>query len=259
MNTELWIEKLRKLGLNGYEARVYLALLGEDRAPVSRIVAKSRVPQSKVYATLASLAERGFAEQVLGEIKLYRGVQPLRAFENHRRNVESGLDCSFGDMEKLADSVLIENRTDPTALLLHQRGELPAVPSEIRSELLIASRRPKPDTLDLERHRRLRESGVFVRVLLDASCISDPARSPQIVQYIREFSGVRFMDALPVAYSIVDGQLTSIELVSLDGGTRGLLVPDAGLAAGLRQYFDSCWHAGKTLEEVMPEEAALRG
>ena len=101
MNRDEWVQKLKKMGLSGYEAQVYLALLGETRAPASRVVRKSGVPQSKVYGALNSLVERGFAEQVLGDVKLYRGIPPLQAFDNYRRSVEESLTESQADMKEL--------------------------------------------------------------------------------------------------------------------------------------------------------------
>ena len=100
MNRDEWIQKLKKMGLSGYEAQVYLALLGETRAPASRVVRKSGVPQSKVYGALSSLVERGFAEQVLGDVKLYRGIPPEQAFENYRRSVEDALAESKTDIDR---------------------------------------------------------------------------------------------------------------------------------------------------------------
>ncbi|MEE9312331.1 MAG: helix-turn-helix domain-containing protein, partial [Planctomycetota bacterium] len=127
MNQDEWIQKLKKVGLSGYEARVYLALLGETRAPASRVVRNSGVPQSKVYGALASLVESGFAEQVLGEVKMFLGIPPLQAFENYKRSIQNSLDISLTDMKQLADKAPEEPTEDPGMLgiRLVRSGQIP--------------------------------------------------------------------------------------------------------------------------------------
>lgn len=59
------IEQLRKIGMSGYEAKAYLALLAAGRPLNGYEVAKSSgVPRSTVYQTLAKLVERSAAFEV---------------------------------------------------------------------------------------------------------------------------------------------------------------------------------------------------
>ncbi|MGY1698185.1 TrmB family transcriptional regulator [Geodermatophilus sp. SYSU D00766] len=61
------IERLQHLGMSGYEAKAYLALLGAG-GPVNgyEVAKRSGVPRSTVYETLAKLVSRGAAFEVRG-------------------------------------------------------------------------------------------------------------------------------------------------------------------------------------------------
>src|SRR3990172_5267462 len=56
------IRKLRDFGLTEYQARVYLALLDLGNATASQIPAISRVPRTRIYATMQQLHEKGLVE-----------------------------------------------------------------------------------------------------------------------------------------------------------------------------------------------------
>lgn len=56
------IRKLRDFGLTEYQARVYLALLDLGTATASQVPAISRVPRTRIYATMQQLHEKGLVE-----------------------------------------------------------------------------------------------------------------------------------------------------------------------------------------------------
>ncbi len=64
------------LGLSGYEARVYLAVLRLGRAQPREIALEAGVPQQRVYDVLRSLERRGL---VAGEGGYYRALPPEEA------------------------------------------------------------------------------------------------------------------------------------------------------------------------------------
>jgi sugar-specific transcriptional regulator TrmB len=257
VNRDEWIQKLKKMGLSGYEAQVYLALLGETRAPASRVVRKSGVPQSKVYGALSSLVERGFAEQVLGDVKLYRGIPPAQAFENYRRSVEEALAESRQDMEKLSSKAPESPTDDPGSLgiRLVRSGQIVGVVSDafetVEHELIISVHAPMvmgPDTeKDLEMIRR----GVKLRYLIDIQVLDDPVFGPQLVSNAEQTDGaVRFIENVPLRFLVIDGRTAMIELAEEDGSTMGLVVPNRGLAENMRMLFDGLWARAKTLDQL---------
>src|SRR4051812_30293057 len=55
------IGQLGRLGLNAYEAKAYVALLGKDSFTAPQVADRSGVPRQRIYDILASLVERGLA------------------------------------------------------------------------------------------------------------------------------------------------------------------------------------------------------
>lgn len=58
--TEKLIATLRKLGLNKYEAKAYLALVSSGISSAGKLAEKSEIPRAKVYEVLKSLEKMGF-------------------------------------------------------------------------------------------------------------------------------------------------------------------------------------------------------
>lgn len=56
--------KLQQVGLNAYEARSYLVLLGHPRFKALELAARAHVPRQKIYEVLDSLVEKGFSQVV---------------------------------------------------------------------------------------------------------------------------------------------------------------------------------------------------
>ena len=63
-------------GLNIYETKVWLALLGKGIASAGEIAEISRVPRSRTYDVLESLEKQGFAVMKLGKPVKYIAVKP---------------------------------------------------------------------------------------------------------------------------------------------------------------------------------------
>lgn len=259
MNREDWIQKLKKMGLSGYEAQVYLALLGETRAPASRVVRKSGVPQSKVYGALSSLIERGFAEQVLGDVKLYRGIPPQQAFENYRRQVEQSLAESQESMSALEQTAPDAPSDDPGSLgirLVRSQqvaNVFDAALEGAQKEFLVAVKSPLVIAPDTEADLRLIKRGVKLRYLVETALIQDPVYGAALLRNAEETGVVRFVERLPLRFIVIDRATAMIELKENDGSTMGLVVPNEGLAENMRLLFNSLWASARSLQEL-PEQ-----
>src|SRR6201992_3660227 len=68
--------KLQQVGLNAYEARSYLVLMGHPRFKALELAARAHVPRQKIYEVLDSLVEKGFAQVVQEKTKLFSAVDP---------------------------------------------------------------------------------------------------------------------------------------------------------------------------------------
>src|SRR5271157_2016359 len=82
--------RLQQLGLNAYESRSYLVLLGHPRFKALELAARSHVPRQKIYEVLDSLVEKGFAQVVQEKTKLFSAVEPglaIPAFLSRQRRI----------------------------------------------------------------------------------------------------------------------------------------------------------------------------
>src|SRR3954466_5175356 len=76
-----WRRELTDLGLTGYEARVYLALVNRSRYTAAQLARESGVPRQRVYDVLSGLTERGLLRVLPGRITRYTAVDPASAIE----------------------------------------------------------------------------------------------------------------------------------------------------------------------------------
>src|ERR1700704_7209536 len=72
-------QRLQAMGLNAYEARSYLVLVGHPRFKALELAARAHVPRQKIYEVLDSLMEKGFAQVVQEKTKLFSAVEPTLA------------------------------------------------------------------------------------------------------------------------------------------------------------------------------------
>ncbi|NTW97204.1 MAG: TrmB family transcriptional regulator [Oscillochloris sp.] len=93
------LEQLETLGMTEYEAKVYLALLGENPATGYQVSKNAGVPRSMVYEALGRLEGRGAVLKSLEEkATLYRPVHPemlLDRYERHARELAGNLRAAL--------------------------------------------------------------------------------------------------------------------------------------------------------------------
>jgi len=71
------IEKLKQIGLNDKESKVYLALLELEDALVSEISDKTKINRSLLYSILAELVDKGLVTYILkNNTRYYRAAEP---------------------------------------------------------------------------------------------------------------------------------------------------------------------------------------
>jgi sugar-specific transcriptional regulator TrmB len=75
-------------GLNVYETKVWLALLGKGVASAGEIAEISRVPRSRTYDVLETLEKKGFTIVKIGKPVKYIGVKPQIILERLKNDVK---------------------------------------------------------------------------------------------------------------------------------------------------------------------------
>jgi len=117
------IESLKELGLNSYEAKVYLALLKKYPATGYEVAKLADIPQSRAYDTLKALENEKIVTSTGDKPQTFVPVKPKELTKRFRRKIEANLDF----LEKKLPDV----KTDYNEPILPILGQ-----SEIRSKLI---------------------------------------------------------------------------------------------------------------------------
>lgn len=76
------IAGLKKIGLNEYEARAYISLVGLREATAREILDAGEIPQGRIYDILKDLANKGFVEIQDGSPTYYRAIDPADVMQS---------------------------------------------------------------------------------------------------------------------------------------------------------------------------------
>jgi len=88
------VEKLRRVGLTEYEAKVYLALLNTHLCTATQASEKAGVPRTKIYAVLEALRNKGWVHVYSGVPLLFKAIAPLAVFERIKEDYTAFLDSA---------------------------------------------------------------------------------------------------------------------------------------------------------------------
>ncbi|MCI1274296.1 MAG: hypothetical protein LKG27_07695 [Clostridiaceae bacterium] len=111
------IEKLKQLGLNSYEAKVYLALLKKYPITGYEVSQLSNVPQARAYDTLKTLEAMQIVTSNNEKPVKYTPIKPKELTKRYRRKIDSALDFLDKKLPNVKD-----NHNEP---ILHVSGYLP--------------------------------------------------------------------------------------------------------------------------------------
>src|SRR6266702_5438495 len=103
--------RLQQLGLNAYESRSYLVLLGHPKFKALELAARSHVPRQKIYEVLDSLVEKGFAQVVQEKTKLFSAVEPSLAIPSFLARRAQALQQDLTDQSHMADGLMSDLTT----------------------------------------------------------------------------------------------------------------------------------------------------
>src|ERR1700761_6686716 len=104
-------QRLQAMGLNAYEARSYLVLVGHPRFKALELAARAHVPRQKIYEVLDSLVEKGFAQVIQEKTKLFSAVDPSLAIPGYLARRSKMLQNELTEQSRLASSLLEDLRT----------------------------------------------------------------------------------------------------------------------------------------------------
>lgn len=253
-----WRRELTELGLTGYEARVYLALVNRSRYTAAQVARESGVPRQRIYDVLSGLTERGLVRALPGQVSRYTAVDPASAIERllaaHR--------AQFSQLEQ-ATARLVEalvpawshgrDETDPLDYVEVLRDRemlserLDEIQAEAKKEILAMAKLPYltgDSTSGLATIRRLTRAGGTVRCIYEGDALVHSEMLADIRRYAAAGEHARIASSVPMRMWIVDGTRVVMSLrdpVADSSSTTNVLIEHPALAQCLTYAFEAIW------------------
>jgi sugar-specific transcriptional regulator TrmB len=261
---QFW-RRLQRLGLNAYESRSYLILLGHPKFKALELAARAHVPRQKIYEVLDSLVEKGFAQVVQEKTKLFSAVEPSLAIPGYLARKRHALEQELTDNARAGAGVIDDLKrlysegqggrgtldflrivTEPAQTAAEYRRML----SEVTREYLEFSRPPYAvDPLDEKLVKQARTSGVNCRLLLEAESLDEEHRA-RLADYKAAGVEVRMTGSLPMKLAVFDcrdGMIALLDPVITRPVWTAVVFQHEGLGAAMKGLFEDHWRRGEAL------------
>src|SRR5689334_11042836 len=220
--------RLQQLGLNAYESRSYLVLLGHPKFKALELAARAHVPRQKIYEVLDSLVEKGFAQVVQEKTKLFSAVEPSLAIPSFLERRSVSLKQELMDQSQMAGGLVddlmsaysegqggrgtldyLRIVSEPAQTAAQYRKML----ADVERDYFEFSRPPYAvDPLDEQLVKQARMRGVNCRLLLEAGSL-DEAHRQRLQEYSNAGVEVRQAESLPMKLATFDGRKGMIALL----------------------------------------------
>ncbi len=263
MDFQLNWRKLQQMGLNAYEARSYLVLVGHPRFKALELAARSHVPRQKIYEVLDSLVEKGFAQVIQEKTKLFSAVDPSLAIPGYLARRNKALQNEITEQARLATGLIQDLRdafeegqggrgtldflnlvNDPTQTALHYRRML----ANAQHSYAEFSRPPfAVDPLDEHLVREANARGVACRLLIEAGPI-DLEHRERLNDYKNAGIEIRFSEKLPLKLALFDqkcGLVALLDPVLTRPSWTAVVFEHEGFAEGMSGLFENYWCRGR--------------
>lgn len=103
------VEKLKEIGLNEYQSKVYIALLKKFPATGYEISKLANIPQSRAYDTLKTLETLHIAIPSNTKPVTYTPIKPRELTKRYKRKIDSTINF----LEKKLPDIKEDNYTEP--------------------------------------------------------------------------------------------------------------------------------------------------
>src|SRR5260370_14479299 len=213
--------RLQQLGLNAYESRSYLVLLGHPKFKALELAARSHVRRQKIYEVLDSLVEKGFGKVVQEKTKLFSAVEPSLAVPGFLARKRQAMEQDLTDQSRAASAVIddlsaaysggqggrgtldfLRIVTEPAQTGAEYRRML----SEVKSDYVEFSRPPYAvDPLGEKLVKQARLGGESCRFLIESATLDNAPRQ-SLEEYSLAGLEVPQDSSLPMKLAGVEGR-----------------------------------------------------
>lgn len=124
------LNKLKDLGLNSYEAKLWTALLSRGVSTAGELSDIANVPRSRTYDVLESLEKKGFIIMKIGKPIKYIAVPPSEVVERVKKQISDDADTNINILDELQGSEVLNELK-----MLHTQGVDLIEPTELSGAL----------------------------------------------------------------------------------------------------------------------------
>ena len=261
-NYQLSWRKLQQVGLNAYEARSYLVMLGHPKFKALELATRAHVPRQKIYEVLDSLVEKGFAQVMQEKTKLFSAVDPSMAIPSFLARRSRTLQNELTEQARLASGLIEDLRSsfldgqnghgaldflnlvnDPNQTAIQYRRMLTAV----RESYVEFARPPfAVDPLDELLVKEAAGRGIQARLLIEAGELESEYRAR-----LGELRGagveIRFYTRLPLKLALFDskrGLVALLDPVLTRPSWTSVVFEHDGFGEAMGGLFESYWSRG---------------
>ena len=252
-------QRLQALGLNAYEARSYLVLVGHPRFKALELAARAHVPRQKIYEVLDSLVEKGFARVIQDRTKLFSAVPPDQALPAYLGRRAHALEAELAEQNKAASGLLNDLMTaftegqggsgtldflrivnDPS----QTAGQFRAMLAAARAEYLEFSRPPYAvDPLEAEQVLQACSRGIRCRLIVERGTL-DAAHQRFLADYEDAGVQIRQTEKVPLKMAVMDGRcglLALVDPVITKPTWTAVVFEHEGMAEAMKSLFEDYW------------------
>ena len=262
LDLEQHTRRLQDLGLNAYESRAYLVLIGHSHFKALEVAGRANIPRQKIYEVLDSLVDKGFVQVVQGKAKQFSAVEPRLALEGYLQRRKDSFEREWQERQRLAGLVGEDleqifdhgNREHGPLSYLRIVADTAQIAEEYRrllhvseTEYLEFARPPYGSDPGREPAlERALERGLRCRLLFMRKAVA-PERLNVLAD---EGAQVRTIDDLPMKLALFDdlrGMISLDDPVVSHPQLTALVFEHESLASAMRSLFDDYWSRGEPL------------
>lgn len=120
------LDALRQIGLNLYERKLWVALLSRGTSTAGELSFLAKVPHSRTYDVLESLAEKGFVTIQTTKPLKYMAVPPKEALDRAKKKLKEKMDITVDRITKLQSSAILKEleKLYKTGVKMIEPGEM---------------------------------------------------------------------------------------------------------------------------------------
>ncbi len=264
------IEKLKKLGLTGYESQVYLALLRLGYADADEIALNAKIPMGRIYNVLSGLEEMHLVRAQETRPKRYACVEPGTALSRLSKIKQEELKNTWAEIESLEIELrselsgIIANNPEKsfwTVAIGDESTELmrETISSSQKEILFFMASRMRSERVskDLLKENHIEilgalyetmKKGVEVKAILNDGVDFSKLEGSPIVKKLLKHLGKEFQCKLATVpttpFDIIDGENVLLQMqnpLNPDELFAVVNIRDAKLAGELRTKFFTIW------------------